>query len=65
MVFVIESEEKGQFHLKAQPIEVGMSSHDGQWLEVISGLGEGQKYIADGSFLLKSELEKDEAGHEH
>ncbi len=65
VVFVIESEEKGQIHLKAQPIEVGVSSQDGQWLEVISGLSEGQKYIADGSFLLKSELEKDEAGHEH
>ena len=65
VVFVIESEEKGQVHLKAQQIEVGVSSQDGQWLEVISGLTEGQKYIADGSFLLKSELEKDEAGHEH
>lgn len=65
VVFVIESEKKGQVHLKAQLIEVGVSSQDGQWLEVISGLTEGQKYIADGSFLLKSELEKDEAGHEH
>lgn len=65
VVFVIESEEKGQVHLKAQLIEVGVSSQDGQWLEVISGLTEGQKYIADGSFLLKSELEKGEAGHEH
>lgn len=65
VVFVIESEKKGQVHLKAQPIEVGVSSQDGQWLEVTSGLTEGQKYIADGSFLLKSELEKDEAGHEH
>ena len=65
VVFVIESEEKGLVHLKAQPIEVGVSSQDGQWLEVISGLTEGQKYIADGSFLLKSELEKDEAGHAH
>ena len=65
VVFMIESEEKGQVHLKAQLIEVGVSSQDGQWLEVISGLTEGQKYIADGSFLLKSELEKDEAGHEH
>lgn len=65
VIFVIESEEKGQVHLKAQLIEVGVSSQDGQWLEVISGLTEGQKYIADGSFLLKSELEKDEAGHEH
>ncbi len=65
VVFVIESEEKGLVHLKAQPIEVGVSSQDGQWLEVISGLTEGQKYIAQGSFLLKSELEKDEAGHGH
>lgn len=65
VVFVIESEEKGLVHLKAQPIEVGVSSQNGQWLEVISGLTEGQKYIADGSFLLKSELEKDEAGHGH
>ena len=65
VVFVIESEEKGLVHLKAQPIEVGVSSQDGQWLEVISGLTEGQKYIADGSFVLKSELEKDEAGHGH
>ena len=65
VVFVIESEEKGLVHLKAQPIEVGVSSQDGQWLEVISGLTEGQKYIADGRFLLKSELEKDEAGHGH
>ena len=65
VVFVIESEEKGLVHLKAQPIEVGVSSQDGQWREVISGLTEGQKYIADGSFLLKSELEKDEAGHGH
>ena len=65
VVFVIESEEKGLVHLKAQQIEVGVSRQDGQWLEVISGLTEGQKYIADGSFLLKSELEKDEAGHGH
>ena len=65
VVFMIESEEKGEVHLKAQPIEVGVSSQDGQWIEVISGLTKGLKYIADGSFLLKSELEKDEAGHEH
>lgn len=30
VVFVIESEEKGLVHLKAQPIEVGVSSQDGQ-----------------------------------
>lgn len=64
-VFIVESEEKGQVHLKAQALELGQTSNDGQWLEVISGLNLGQKYISQGSFLLKSELEKDEAGHDH
>ena len=64
-IFIIDSEQKGQVRLKAQKVQLGQASSDGQWLEVISGLTEGQKYIAQGSFLLKSELEKDEAGHEH
>lgn len=64
-IFIVDSEQKGQVHLKAQKVQLGQASSDGQWIEVISGLTEGQKYIAQGSFLLKSELEKDEAGHEH
>ena len=64
-IFIVESELKGQVHLKAQALKLGQASSDGQWLEVISGLDAGQKYISQGSFLLKSELEKDEAGHEH
>ena len=64
-IFIIESEQKGQVHLKAQALKLGQASSDGQWIEVISGLEAGQKYISQGSFLLKSELEKDEAGHEH
>ena len=64
-IFIVDSEQKGQVHLKAQKVQSGQASSDGQWLEVISGLTEGQKYIAQGSFLLKSELEKDEAGHGH
>ncbi|WP_180106082.1 MULTISPECIES: efflux RND transporter periplasmic adaptor subunit [unclassified Acinetobacter] len=64
-IFIVESEQKGQVHLKAQALKLGQASSDGQWLEVLSGLEVGQKYISQGSFLLKSELEKDEAGHEH
>ncbi|WP_168377465.1 efflux RND transporter periplasmic adaptor subunit [Acinetobacter cumulans] len=64
-IFIVESELKGQVHLKAQALKLGQASSDGQWLEVISGLEAEQKYISQGSFLLKSELEKDEAGHEH
>lgn len=64
-VFLIASEQKGQIQLKPQQVEIGQSSSDGEWLEVLSGVSSGQKYISQGSFLLKSELEKDEAGHEH
>ena len=64
-IFIIDSEQKCKVRMKAQKVQLGQASSDGQWLEVISGLTEGQKYIAQGSFLLKSELEKDEAGHEH
>ncbi|RKG31210.1 efflux RND transporter periplasmic adaptor subunit [Acinetobacter tianfuensis] len=64
-IFIVEPEQKGQVHLKAQAVKLGQSSSDGQWLEVISGLETGQKYISQGSFLLKSELEKGEASHEH
>ena len=54
MVFVIvDSEQKGLVHLKAQKCNWGRASSDGQWLEVISGLTEGQKYIAQGSFLVE------------
>ena len=65
VIFIVESEQKGQLHLKAQHVQLGQASSDGQWLEIISGLNAGQKYIAQGSFLLKSELEKDEADHAH
>ena len=64
-IFIVKAENGDQLHLKAQKVKLGQASSDGQWLEIISGLNAGQKYIAQGSFLLKSELEKDEADHEH
>ena len=64
-VFVVDAEQKGQVHLKAQPIQLGQASNDAQWVEVISGLTAGQRYVSQGSFVLKSELEKGEADHAH
>ena len=64
-VFVVEQSNAKAVHFKAQPVVLGQSSSDGQWLEVISGLAEGMQYASQGSFLLKSELEKGEAAHEH
>jgi cobalt-zinc-cadmium efflux system membrane fusion protein len=34
-------------------------------IEVLQGLAAGEKYVAENSFVLKAELGKSEAGHEH
>lgn len=63
-VFVAaEHEQKIEF--SPQSVTLGASSSDGKWIEVLSGLEKGQQYAAQGSFLLKSELEKGEASHAH
>lgn len=64
-IFIVDSEQKDKIHLKAQVVEVGQQSQDGQWIEIVSGLEQGQKYVSQGSFILKSELEKGEADHGH
>lgn len=58
-----QHEQKIEF--TPQTVTLGASSSDGQWIEVLSGLEQGQQYAAQGSFLLKSELEKGEASHAH
>ena len=64
VVFVATQQEQ-QIEFHPTPIKLGQSSKDSQYIEVLSGLNQGQKYAAQGSFLLKSELEKGEASHEH
>ena len=63
-VFVAAQHEQ-KIEFAPQSVTLGTSSSDGQWIEVLSGLEQGQKYAAQGSFLLKSELEKGEASHAH
>lgn len=48
---------------EARPIEVGQR-HDG-FVEVLAGLKAGQVYAAGNSFLLKAELGKTNASHDH
>jgi len=64
-VVFIASEHDQKIEFKAQAVILGQISGDGQWIEIQSGLAQGQQYAAQGSFLLKSELEKGEASHEH
>lgn len=48
---------------EAQPVELGAS--DGEWTEVRSGLAAGDSYAATGSFVLKADVGKAGASHEH
>ncbi len=49
--------------LEARPLELGRS--DGKFVEVLSGLIVDEKYAGTNSFLIKAEIGKSSAGHDH
>lgn len=49
--------------LEVRPLKLGR--RDGEWVEVLAGLAAGQRYASAGSFVLKAELEKAAATHDH
>jgi cobalt-zinc-cadmium efflux system membrane fusion protein len=53
--------EPGEF--AATPVRLGRS--DGETSEVLDGLAAGARYVAAGSFVLKSQLGAASAEHEH
>ncbi len=48
---------------EARPLELGRT--DGEWVEVVSGLSPGEKYAAANSFILKADVGKAGASHDH
>ena len=52
-----------QDHLRVRPVLVGRS--DLQHIEILSGLAAGERYASGNTFVLKAELGKSEAEHEH
>jgi len=48
---------------KAQPVTLGRS--DGKMTEIVRGLEAGQAYVSSNSFILKAELGKSSADHDH
>lgn len=44
-------------------LEIG--ENDGTWTEVKSGLKAGTEYVTDNSFIIKAEIEKSGASHDH
>ncbi|MCR4322368.1 MAG: efflux RND transporter periplasmic adaptor subunit [Candidatus Brocadiaceae bacterium] len=48
---------------EVRPLELGRN--DGRWVEVLHGLLPGERYVARNSFILKADLGKAGATHEH
>lgn len=46
-----------------RPLELGRG--DGRFTEVLSGLNAGDRYVVENSYLLKADLEKSGASHDH
>ena len=57
-VFVREGDQ-----FEPRPVQLGRS--DDKWSEVIAGLKAGEQYAAKNSFILKAEVGKGEASHDH
>lgn len=60
-VVFVPGDEPGEF--KSLPITTG--AMNGEHIEVIQGLQEGQELVVEGAFILKSELLRSELGHGH
>ncbi|HHI9467500.1 TPA: efflux RND transporter periplasmic adaptor subunit [Legionella anisa] len=50
-------------YFEATPVILGQK--DDQWVEVVSGLDAGQRYVSKNSFFMKAEIGKEGASHEH
>jgi cobalt-zinc-cadmium efflux system membrane fusion protein len=46
-----------------RPLELGRE--DGEWVEVLSGLEAGQRYVTTNSFVVKADVGKNGATHDH
>jgi cobalt-zinc-cadmium efflux system membrane fusion protein len=46
-----------------KPVRIGVS--DGEYVEILSGLTSGQPYVSENSFLIKADILKSGAAHEH
>ena len=58
VVFVKEGDD-----YEMRPVKLGKS--DGKMVEVREGLKAGEHYVSQGSFIVKADIGKSEAGHDH
>jgi len=48
---------------EVRPVELGRS--DGRLVEIVSGLDPGELYVSKNSYLIKADIEKAGAAHDH
>ena len=58
---VVFVQEGDRYEMK--PVKTGVS--DGRYIEITNGLVEGQSYVSEGSFVIKADILKSGAAHEH
>lgn len=42
-----------------------LGTNDGEWVEVLGGIKAGTSYVSENSFLIRADIEKSGAGHDH
>jgi membrane fusion protein, heavy metal efflux system len=60
--FTVVFEQVGETY-EVRMLELGRQ--DGTWVEVLGGLEPGAKYVAGNSYLIKADIEKSGASHDH
>lgn len=58
VVFVNE----GSFY---EPLVIEPGRRDGNWVEIVAGAKSGQRYVAENSFIIKADILKSGASHDH
>ena len=49
----------------ARPGSPEPGRRDGDWVEIVSGMEPGQRYVAENSFVIKADILKSGATHDH
>jgi cobalt-zinc-cadmium efflux system membrane fusion protein len=60
--FIVVFAQVGDIY-EVRMLEMGKS--DGVWTEVLGGLEPGERYVTENSFLIKADIEKSGASHDH
>lgn len=42
-----------------------LGANDGKWVEVLGGIKPGTRYVSENSFLIRADIEKSGASHDH